>query len=171
MTFIFFLLVPWFVLSLCVGWIAKVQGYSGIAAFLLSLIISPLVALIIYLVMGKNEAGLKLQAERENQPSSAVALFATLALVAAGFFAVVFLRRAEVAAESKLEVAVAPSTFELPAAVTLQQPVTVTAEFGNLTLPQGTRVRLISAQPEILRVQHATGIADIPRSSTDFASR
>ncbi|MBY6186159.1 zinc ribbon domain-containing protein [Marinobacter hydrocarbonoclasticus] len=48
-------IVLWLLFAGLVGWFASTRGRSGILFFLLSLVLSPLIAFIIVMVMGPND--------------------------------------------------------------------------------------------------------------------
>jgi len=55
------IIIFWLVISLIVGLFASNNGRSGLGYFLLSIIISPLLAGVIVLIVGKNPAELQTQ--------------------------------------------------------------------------------------------------------------
>ncbi|MDT8345410.1 MAG: hypothetical protein RQ752_13385 [Thermohalobaculum sp.] len=62
-----FIFVFWLIFAVLVGVFAARNGRSGILAFFVAVILSPLIAFIIYLVIGRSEAGERARIEREER--------------------------------------------------------------------------------------------------------
>ena len=61
----------------------------------------------------------------------------------------------------------------VPTEVTLLEPVRISLMIGgknagDATLPRGARVKLISSEGDLLKIQYMETVTTIPRKSTDF---